>query len=76
MKTATELTKQLNCTWYKLKIIAKKMGWEPIRQKDRTVMYDLTDDDIAEFKSRPSDIIEKDYTLDLYKITLGWKNEK
>lgn len=74
MKTATELTKLLNCNWYKAKQIAKAAGWKKVMKNTKQWIYDVSDEEIKEFMSKPTDMINKDHTLELYKLTLGWGN--
>ena len=74
MKTLTELSELLNCTWYKAKRIAKSCGWNRVMKNTKCWLYDVTDQEITAFIENQNGIIDVDYTLKLYKLTLGWGN--
>ena len=71
MKTTRELQEKLDCKKWQVKKIAAHQGWERINKRG-FLFYDITDDQINEYLANPIALSNHDYTLDLWRLTLGW----
>jgi len=75
MKTTKQIISEVGCKRWKVKDIARQQGWRRV-VKNRSVMYDVTDEQIKSYLESPpigdNESFGNDATLELYKLTLLW----